>query len=86
MQNKPHRSLHRLQRALCQELKNLELCQSSHKKAHSSISLKSSVRSVRSIHLSESQYVRNWKAPKMCVINLKGKGKVETKKGPHLGC
>ena len=86
MQNRPHRSLHRLQHALCQELKNLELCQSSHKKAHSSTFLKSPVKNLRSIHLSESKYVRIWKAPNMCVINLKGKGKVETKKGSHLGC
>jgi hypothetical protein len=40
MQNKSHRSLHRLQNAVCLELKQLELRQFSHKKAISATSLK----------------------------------------------
>lgn len=86
MQNRPQRSLHRLQHTLCQELKNLELCQSTHKKAHSSTSPKNKGKNISTRHLSDSKYARNSKPPSMCVINSNGKMKAETKKGPHLGC
>jgi hypothetical protein len=85
MQNKAHHSLHRLQNNLCQELKHLELCQSSHKKALSSSSLKTPIKTITSMRLSESKFVRYGKSPVVHVGSIRGKSKGEGKKSFLLG-